>query len=310
MWIIILLLLIAFILWNTSLIGYRDKQTQRLQTDESKVFCEMARSITYKQGSNTAILLVHGFPSTPAMYTYSAKRFHDAGFDVYSPLMPGFGTDPKDLEQTTFTQWFDFICRYYEDLRSKYETLFVLGTSMGGLMTLKLGEHYCKSDKKPDKLVTIAAPVVYNSFREGIFTDKRQYIARTLALFKPSINVRIITENSKGEDGSDQWYGYGGTFIRPGLSLVHAMPSVRKNLGSITCPLFSIHDVNDRVIPFKNLKIIEREQKSPNFRSLVTTMGDFNHGRHSLLSYHSIQASLTDTILDFLQNKENSDAQT
>lgn len=310
MWIIIALLLILFIFWNTSLIGYRDKQTQPLKTDETKVFCDMAKSIIHKQGSNTAILLVHGFPTTPAMYTYSAKRFKEAGFDVFSPLMPGFGTNPKDLEQTTFTQWFGYLCRYYEDLRSKYITVYVLGTSMGGLMTLKLGELYCNTEKEPNKLVTIAAPVVYNSFREGIFTDKRLYIARTLALFTASIKAHIVAGDSKGEDGSDQWYGYGGLFIRPGLSLVHAMDQVRKNLGGITCPLFSIHDVNDRVIPFKNLKIIEREQKSTHFRSLATNMGDFNHSRHSLLSYHSIQASLTDTILEFLQNKENPDAQT
>jgi len=37
-------------------------------------------------------------------------------------------------------------------------------------------------------------------------------------------------------------------------------------------------------------------------------MGDYNHSRHALLSYHSIQASLTDTILEFLQ--ENQNAQT
>ncbi len=308
MWILIVLLLILFVLWNTTLIGYKDKQTHMLATDESKVFSEQAKSITFTQGSNTAILLVHGFPSTPAMYSYSAKRLCDAGFDVYAPLMPGFGTDPKDLENTTFTQWFGYLSRCYEDLRAKYDTLYVLGTSMGGMMTLKLGERYCNTDKEPDKLVTIAAPVVYNSLKEWIFTDWKQYFARTVALFVPSFNAHVIDGNGKGEDGSEVWYGYGGTFVRPGLSLVHAMRRVRKELGTITCPLFSIHDVNDRIIPFKNLKIIEREQKSREFRSLETKMGNFNHGRHSLLSYHSIQASLTDSILEFLQDKEKANA--
>lgn len=308
MWISIVLLLILFVLWNTTLVGYRDKQTHMLTTDESKVFCEEAKSIIHTQGSTTAILMVHGFPTTPAMYSYSAQRFKSAGFDVYVPLLPGFGTDPKDLEQTTFTQWFDYLCRYYEDLRSRYQTLYVLGTSMGGMMTLKLGELYCNTDKAPDKLVTIAAPVVYNSIKERVFTDWRLYFSRTLSLFVASINAHIVAGNGKGDDGADNWYGYGGLFIRPGISLVHAMGKVRKDLGKITCPLFSIHDVNDRVIPFKNLKIIEREQNSKAFRLLATEMGDYNHSRHALLSYHSIQASLTDTILEFLQ--ENHNAQT
>lgn len=310
MWIIIALLLILFVLWNTTLFGYRDKQTETLQTDESQTFCEQVKSIVYAQGNKAAILLVHGFPSTPAMYAYSAKRFSEAGLDVYAPLMPGFGTKTEDLEQTTFTQWFDFLCRYYENLRSKYKKVYVLGTSMGGLMTLKLGELYCNTENAPDKLVTIAAPVVYNSIKEGIFTDWKQYFGRTIALFASSINTHTVATRSKGEDGSDQWYGYGGTFIRAGLSLVHAMKQVRKELGRISCPLFCIHDVHDRIIPFKNLKIIERQQKSYDFHLLATTMGDFNHSRHSLLSYYSIQASLTDTILEFLQNKEKPDAQT
>ncbi|MGH0052946.1 MAG: alpha/beta hydrolase [Sphaerochaetaceae bacterium] len=305
MWIIILIIIIAFVLWNTTLFGYRDKNIAPLSVDESKVFCEEAKSIIKTTpGCKKAILLVHGFPSTPSVYHYSAERMHTAGLDVYAPLMPGFGTNPEDFVHTTFTQWFNYLCLYYEDLRKKYETLYVLGISMGGMMTLKLGETYCQSPLQPDKLVTIAAPVVYNSLREGIITDWRQFFSRTLGLFTPAINAHIVTGNPKGEDGSEYWYGYGGLFIHAGLSLVHAMKTVRKNLGKITCPLFSIHDINDQTVPFRNLKIIEREQHSSDFRILQTEMDNFNHSHHALLLYRSIQQSLTDTILEFLQEKE------
>jgi carboxylesterase len=305
MWYIILVLIIAFILWNTTLIGYRDRNVEPLTVDESKACCEEAKSIIrVKPENKQAILLIHGFPSTPSVYHYSAERFHEAGLDVYAPLLPGFGTDPKQFAHTTFTQWFSYLCNYYENLRGQYETLYVLGISMGGMMTLKLGETYCQGTLAPDKLVTIAAPVVYNSLKDGIITDWKQYISRTLGLFTPSIGAHVVTGNPKGEDGSEYWYGYGGLFIRPGLSLVHAMKEVRKNLGKITCPLFSIHDVNDQTVPFKNLKIIEREQNSVDFHILETEMDDYNHSRHALLLYRSIQQSLTDTILEFLLEKE------
>lgn len=305
---LIIILIIVFIVWNATLFGYRDRNVAPLTVDESKTFCDEAKSIIKTTpGNKQAILLVHGFPSTPSVYHYSAERFHEAGLDVYAPLLPGFGTDPKQFAHTTFTQWFDYLCRYYENLRNEYETLYVLGISMGGMMTLKLGETYCQSTLSPDKLVTIAAPVVYNSVRDGIITDWKQYITRTLGLFTPSIGAHVVKGNPKGEDGNEYWFGYGGLFIRPGMSLVHAMKSVRRDLGKITCPLFSIQDVNDQTVPFKNLKIIEKEQRSSDFHILETEMGNYNHSRHALLLYRSIQQSLTDTILEFLLEKETND---
>ena len=304
-WLLIFLFLLLFIFWNVTLIGYKEPNLSPLESDESLCFCEEAKSIILVQNSKQAILLVHGFPTTPFLYNYSAPRFFEAGLDVYAPLLPGFGTDVKVFEQTSFSQWFSYLCSYYEKLRAQYENLYVLGISMGGLMTLKLGEIYCSTDQAPDKLVTIAAPVVFNSFKDRVFTNILAYFMRTVALFKASKNPKTICGNPKGEDGNEQWVGYGGIFYRAGLSLMHAMKEVRKKLPLITCPLFSIHEINDKTVPFQNLKIIQKENRSSDFKTLETKMGAFNHTRHALLMYHSIQKELTETIIEFLQDKEH-----
>ena len=302
--IIIILIVILFIVWNVTLIGYRDKNRNPLEQDEKAVFSDKAKSILRKQESEKAILLIHGFPSTPSLYSYSAQRFFEAGWDVHVPLIPTFGSDPKEFENTNFTQWFDYICRYYENMRKTYPTVHVLGTSMGGLLALKLGEKYCNTEQKPDKIVTIAAPVVYNSIRDGIFTDFKSYIMRTVALFTASLGAKTVDGNPNSDDGNEEWVGYGGQFVRAGLSLVHGMKGVRKNLGLITCPLFSIHDVNDKTVPFGNLKIIQKENRSKSFKTLETHMDKYKHNRHALLLYHSIQEELTTTIIEFPDAKE------
>lgn len=302
--IIFIVIFILFIVWNVTLLGFKDTDLTPLEQDESSVFSEKTRSILLKQDSSKAILMIHGFPSSPSMYSYSAQRFYDAHWDVHVPLIPTFGSDPKKFEKTNFTQWFNFICRYYETMRKEYPTLHVLGTSMGGLLALKLAEKYCDTDKAPDKVVTIAAPVVYNSIRDGIITDPLSYFMRSIALFTASIGAKTVDGNPNGDDGNEEWVGYGGQFIRPGLSLVHGMKDVRKNLGKITCPLFSIHDVNDKTVPFGNLKIIQRENGSKSFKTLETHMDKFKHNRHALLLYHSIQKELTTTIIEFLDAKE------
>jgi len=302
--IIILILIFLFVLWNVTLIGYDDKVTTPLEQDETAVFSEKAKSILLKQDSTKAILMIHGFPSTPGLYSYSSQRFYDAGWDVYVPLIPTFGSDPKAFEKTTFTQWFNYICSYYETLRKEYTTVHVLGTSMGGMLALKLGEKYCNTDQAPDKIVTIAAPVVYNSIRDGIITSPFGFLMRTVALFTSSIGANTVEGNPKGDDGNEDWVGYNGQFVRAGLSLVYGMKDIRKNLGMITCPLFSIQDVNDKTVPFGNLKIIQKENGSKNFQTLETHMGEFRHNRHALLLYHSIQEELTNTIIEFLDAKE------
>jgi len=310
MWTILIIIacIIIFVVWNVTLIGYRDNDLTPLEQDESTVFSEKAKSILLKQDSKKAILLIHGFPSTPSLYTYSAQRFFEAGWDVHVPLIPTFGSDPKAFEKTNFTQWFDYICRYYETMRKDYPAVHVLGTSMGGLLALKLGEKYCNTEQEPDKMVTIAAPVVYNSIRDGIFTAYKSYIMRTVALFTASLDARTVEGNSKSDDGSEEWVGYGGQFVRAGLSLVDGMKDVRKDLGLITCPLFSIHDVNDKTVPFGNLTIIQKENGSKSFKTLETHMGAFKHNRHALLLYHSIQEELTTTIIEFLNDKERANA--
>jgi carboxylesterase len=305
--IILISIFILGLFWNNALWGYQDKNTADIESDDSLSFCEEAKSIVLKSNNKKAIILVHGFPSSPRVYTYSAKRFAEEGYDVYAPLLPGFGTNVKDFEQTYFTQWFNYLCRYYEKIRETYPTVVVLGISMGGMMTLKLGETYCDTPLAPEALVTISAPVVYNSIRDWVFTDIRFSFMRTVALFKPTFAAKTVQGNPKGKDGNELWTGYSGLFINQGLSLVNAMGPVRENLGKITCPLFAIQDINDQTVPFKNLKIIQRENKSRDFRTLETKMDDYGHSRHALLMYYSIQGELTDFILDFLKNKEHND---
>ena len=311
--IMVIILIIVFILlmfWNTTLWGYQDKNTNDIESDDAACFCEEAKSIVLKGNNERAIILVHGYPSCPRVYAYSAKRFADEGYDVYAPLLPGFGTDVKEFEKTYFTQWFNYLCRYYETVRASYPTVVVLGISMGGMMTLKLGETYCNTPQAPDALVSISAPVVYNSIRDWVWTDVRLSFMRTISLFKPTFAARTVEGNPKGKDGNELWTGYAGLFINQGLSLVNAMGPVRRNLGKISCPLYAIQDVNDRTVPFKNLKIIQRENGSPEFQTLETKMDNYGHTRHALLMYHSIQGELTDSILDFLKDKEQKNGKT
>ncbi len=305
--IFILIFVILLFIWSYTLIFFKDRNTSEIETDESKCFAPKCKSIiyTHEKQSNTAILQIHGFPSTPHVYEYSSKTFYDEGFDTYAYLMPGFGTSIEDFSKTNFTQWFDFQCRKYEELQKKYENVFILGISMGGLISLKLGEKYSNTKIEPNAIISISAPIVYNSFiKDRIITNPSFVFARILNLFKHNFKAATVS-GIESEDGNEDWTGYKGLFLKQSLSLIKAEKIVRKNLDKLTCPLFSIHDTGDKTVPFKNFPIIASENKSRSFRGLVWRMGNFNHSHHVLLLYKSSRVRLTKEIITYIKENIN-----
>ncbi len=293
-------LLLLLFCWSALLWGYQDKQTAPISPNEDQVFDPRCLPIILEHDppSEKAIIMVHGYPSTPYAYDYAAHRAFDAGFDVYVPLLPGFGTKPKDLYQTTFTQWYEYLRTYYLDKRTEYDHLYVLGTSMGGAMTLKIGEEFSQTSESPDALATVAAPVFLNDITLGVIQKWGYYIMRIVALFTPAIRPRIHTGGEKKNDGEELWIGYGGAFVRGGVSFMHALKEIRNNLSKLTVPLFSLHDIGDRTIAFQNLAVIQSAVSTTVFKSRTTQMTS-SHNRHILLMYPSLQEELTDEILTF-----------
>lgn len=304
---IIVIILILFVFWSHSLIFYRDKNVNDIESDESKCFAPRCHSIVrvHKQKSDTAILMIHGFPSTPHVYEYSSERFFEEGMDAYAFLMPGFGTSVEDFKKTYFTQWFNFICRKYETLKKEYDNVFVLGISMGGAMTLKIGEKYSSTDLEPNAIISISAPVVYNSIKDHLITNKAFVFARFVSLFKSTFNAKEVNGVPERDDGDEDWTGYSGLFLKQAFSLIHAEKKIRKNLPKIKCPLFLIQDVNDKTVPFANYFIIARENGSLDFKGRVTKMKNFNHTHHVLLLYRSIREELTEEIIEYIGERKN-----
>ena len=308
-YIIIIIILIAILGWSALLIGYRDKHTKLLSVHVDQVFDKRCLPIILEHDppAKKAIIMVHGYPSTPYCYTYAAQRAYQAGYDVYAPLLPGFGTKPADLYNTTFSQWYAFLKNFYEDKRIEYEYLYVLGTSMGGSMTLRLGEEFSGTPEAPDALVTVAAPVFLNDLRLGAIQNWGYYIMRIIALFVPAINPKIHTGDKEVNDGNELWIGYSGSFVRGGVSFMHALKQIRKNLDHITVPLLAIHDEGDKTISFKNLSVIQSAVNAHPFVARPTAM-QATHRKHVLLMYKSVQEELMDEILAFLKKTRGAES--
>lgn len=302
-YVVITVALCLIFCWSALLWGYRDKNTKQIEPHVDAVFDPRCLPIVLQHDPpvDRAVIMIHGYPSTPSSFEYAANRAYDRGYDVYVPLLPGFGTNPKDLYNTTFTQWYGYLESYYRDIELKYDHVFVLGTSMGGAMALRIGEEFSDSEEAPDAIATVAAPVFLNDIRLGVVQRWGYYFMRLVALFTPALNPHIHTGGKRENDGEELWIGYGGAFVRGGVSLMYALRGIRANLHKITVPLYSAHDLQDRTIAFQNLAVIQSGVRSQPFFARTTRM-EANHNRHVLLMYRSIQEELTNEILSFFDN--------
>ena len=295
------ILLIIIILNSTSFLYHED--SGYTLPDESRLMSRETGSFTVEKGSEKAILFVHGFPSTPAVYRWPAKVASQAGWDVSAPLLPGFGTTYQDLLETNFSQWYAYLKDVYLELRKKYSTLAVVGTSMGGALTLKLAEEFSSSPSAaPDAVITIAAPVFINSFlRYGILKNPLYYMVRTIGWFIKSFNPADVVEGSGNNiDGRGRWRGYSGNYPRQTYSLKLGLKQINRHLGRITVPCLLIQDKKDRTVPSENIYHISRRVQSRILEMKLTNIGSINHEHHSLLIYDSTRQAVIDRILLFL----------
>ena len=93
------------------------------------------------QGEN-AVLLFHGFTATCSEVRGLGRILNNAGFATAAPLLPGHGTEPKDLNKVRWQDWTAAAESAYADLCSRYTRVFVGGKSNGALLALFLASEH------------------------------------------------------------------------------------------------------------------------------------------------------------------------
>ncbi|HYW49145.1 MAG TPA: alpha/beta fold hydrolase [Gemmatimonadaceae bacterium] len=90
-----------------------------------------------------AALLIHGFSDTPQTVRRLAEHLHAAhGWTVRAPLLPGHGRGVEAFDRFGSDAWRHAVHQEYATLRARYQTVVLVGLSMGGaLATLEAARH-------------------------------------------------------------------------------------------------------------------------------------------------------------------------
>ena len=211
------------------------------------------RSI-YLPGGEIAVLVLHGFTGSPLSIAPWARALNDEGFTVSAPRLTGHGTDWRELNQTSWVDWYESAEAAFLELTAKHERVFVAGFSAGGALALRLAQ-------------------IRGSEMEGlILLNASIYDERKIFWLLPPLARIIPSLPSSTSDVSlpnPPKHGYDRLPLRALNSLRKLWSAVEENLYLIDLPLMVAYSLNDHVVnPLCSETIIENVF-SENIRELV-----------------------------------------
>ena len=92
-------------------------------------------------GSDTAVVLVHGFPGTPAETRGLGERLNAGGLTACGILLPGFGPEINHLFEKIQADWINAAVRAVNELKKTHSNVFLIGYSFGGSVAVQAAQQ-------------------------------------------------------------------------------------------------------------------------------------------------------------------------
>ena len=109
-----------------------------MRPDLSTFQAEEHQPFTLYSDTRTAVMLIHGFPGTPAEMRPLVPLFRAFNYTVQGVLLPGFGIDLETLPTRTYADWVNFLVDEARKLRQTHDRLLIVGFSMGGALAVRV----------------------------------------------------------------------------------------------------------------------------------------------------------------------------
>ncbi len=188
-----------------------------------------------------AILLIHGFVG--GIYDFGNLQNElqvKRKFDVYTFTLPGH--EKHVVKGVKYDEWVKEAEKQIEFLLAHhYKEIYVVGHSMGGVIAAHLASKY----KEIKKLVLAAPAFRYFYFRDG------------------KVNIKGFNETVKGmpsllkDEGRDKVLErIQKTPLGTMIEFTKLVDKYSKDIKKVTCPVLTIHGLNDHVVPSEGTEFV------------------------------------------------------
>jgi carboxylesterase len=164
-----------------------------------------------------------------------------AGLTVRAPRLPGHGTTWQEMQLTRWPDWYGTVERELADLGTTCDSVFVMGLSMGGTLTLRLAEQH------PDAvtgIVVVNGSVLTKHPLRGLLP----YLRHVVPAF-PGV------ANDIAKPGQDE-IGYNRVPLKAAHSLSELWQVTRDDLHRVSQPLLLVRSKEDHVVEPENADYI------------------------------------------------------
>jgi carboxylesterase len=201
----------------------------------------------FAPGAAPCVVAVHGFGGTAAELRPLVDRVAAAGFAVDAALLPGHGTAPTDLQQVRFDDWVDATRARMRHAVDRYETVVLLGFSLGTLVVMQLASEVDRP-KGLAGLIVLGNAVTLRQPTSAGLAVLSHLGARMPDLYASKPAAGDVRDHSALGD----LVTYDRHPLRAAIETYLAGPRVRSVVGRITCPALILHGRHDRVCPWRN----------------------------------------------------------
>jgi carboxylesterase len=198
-----------------------------------------AETIDLDADGDRAVLMLHGFGDTPQTLGYLAEFLHAQGWAVRAPLLPGHGRSLDEFAASRADDWIAFARAELDALRARYDTIAVVGLSMGGSLATIL------ASESPDvRALALLAPYLSMPTR-----------LRRAAAVHPLLGAVVPFLRGGGErsirDPAEvaRNLAYGFTTPRLVYELSRVVARARAAAPNVTAPVLVVQSRQDNRIP-------------------------------------------------------------
>lgn len=204
------------------------------------------------EGGSTGCLLIHGFTGTTSSMRQMGEYLAERGMTVLGPRLPGHGTNVEDMARFNYHDWIAAVETALAEIQGLCDRVFVSGLSMGGALTLYLGEQHSN---------TLAGLMPINAPCRWLATGPMALGLKAVPMIK-HIVPRMKGPGNDLADPDVTEVAYPRMSTRALHELVRLLKLVDKNLGRISAPIKVFVSANDHVVPVKNAVRIYEEASS------------------------------------------------
>lgn len=188
--------------------------------------------------ANIGCLVTHGFTGTPKEMRWLGEYLNHQGYTVCGIRLNGHATKPEDMIRSRWQDWLLSVEDGYNLLRSCTDQIFLLGLSMGGVLSLTA------ASRLPVRgLVAMSTPY-------ALPDDPRLRYIKLISRFIPYL------PKGKEEPGSDwfdheawkQHVAYPKNPVRAGAEVNELLGVMRESLPQVKVPALLIHSRNDNYV--------------------------------------------------------------